>query len=179
MNDEDFHAFRSNPDIDLVSPNDIMLFCIPLASCNFLFLVWLLEQSLLGDRSHRLLSAAQAAKMAVVYSQYTSLYVLTNVVSCSLTGTCRGSQIPAMDMNQHPTSTPHWMTSNHLMFPWSQWVSCELQSEFRSFSLNCLQVNWQHYRTSSVSQVKICTFLELLCKTKFSTPLDSWSRLGH
>ncbi|XP_073331751.1 alpha-protein kinase 1 [Pagrus major] len=58
MNDEDFHAFRSNPDIDL---------------------------SLLGDRSHRLLSAAQAAKIAVVYSQYTSLYVLTNVAT---QGTC-------------------------------------------------------------------------------------------
>ncbi|TDG99914.1 hypothetical protein EPR50_G00199280 [Perca flavescens] len=58
MNDEDFHAFRTNPDIDL---------------------------SLLGDRSHRLLSAAHAAKMAVVYSQYTSLYVLTNVVT---QGTC-------------------------------------------------------------------------------------------
>ncbi|XP_041821501.1 alpha-protein kinase 1 isoform X2 [Chelmon rostratus] len=57
MNDEDFHAFRTNPDIDL---------------------------SLLGD-SHRLLSAGQAAKMAVVYSQYTSLYVLTNVVT---QGTC-------------------------------------------------------------------------------------------
>ncbi|XP_032400661.1 alpha-protein kinase 1 [Etheostoma spectabile] len=58
MNEEDFHAFRTNPDIDL---------------------------SLLGDRSHRLLSAAQAAKMAVVYSQYTSLYVLTNVAT---QGTC-------------------------------------------------------------------------------------------
>ncbi|XP_070785829.1 alpha-protein kinase 1 [Enoplosus armatus] len=58
MNDDDFHAFRTNPDIDL---------------------------SLLGDRSHRLLSAAQAAKMAVVYSQYTSLYVLTNVAT---QGTC-------------------------------------------------------------------------------------------
>lgn len=42
--------------------------------------VTLLAQSLLGDRSHRLLSAAQAAKMAVVYSRYTSLYVLTNAV---------------------------------------------------------------------------------------------------
>lgn len=42
--------------------------------------VTLLAQSLLGDRSHRLLSAARAAKMAVVYSQYTSLYVLTNAV---------------------------------------------------------------------------------------------------
>ncbi|XP_041635383.1 alpha-protein kinase 1 [Cheilinus undulatus] len=58
MNDEDFHSFKTNPDIDL---------------------------SLLGDRSHRLLSAAQAAKMAVVYSQYTSLYVLTNVAT---QGTC-------------------------------------------------------------------------------------------
>ncbi|KAM7377594.1 hypothetical protein PAMA_014074 [Pampus argenteus] len=59
MNDEDFHAFRTNADIDL--------------------------QFLLGDRSHRLLSAAEAAKMAVVYSQYTSLYVLTNVTT---QGTC-------------------------------------------------------------------------------------------
>ncbi|KAM6959751.1 alpha-protein kinase 1 [Tautogolabrus adspersus] len=58
MNDEDFHTFRKHPDIDL---------------------------SLLGDRSHRLLSAAQAAKMAVVYSQYASLYVLTNVAT---QGTC-------------------------------------------------------------------------------------------
>ncbi|XP_074555362.1 alpha-protein kinase 1 [Halichoeres trimaculatus] len=59
MNDEDFNTFRKNPDIDL--------------------------RSLLGDVSHRLLSAAQAAKMAVVYSQYTSLYVLTNVAT---QGTC-------------------------------------------------------------------------------------------
>ncbi|XP_077355071.1 alpha-protein kinase 1 isoform X2 [Festucalex cinctus] len=58
MNDEDFHAFRTTPDIDL---------------------------SLLGDTTHRLLSAAKAAKMAVVYSQYTSLYVLTNVTA---QGTC-------------------------------------------------------------------------------------------
>lgn len=58
MNNEDFSAFKANPDIDL---------------------------SLLGERSHPLLSAAQAAKMAVVYSQYTSLYVLTNVVA---QGTC-------------------------------------------------------------------------------------------
>ncbi|XP_059210420.1 alpha-protein kinase 1, partial [Centropristis striata] len=58
MNDEDFHTFRTHPDIDL---------------------------SLLGDRSHRLLSAAQAAQLAVVYSQYTSLYVLTNVTT---QGTC-------------------------------------------------------------------------------------------
>ncbi|XP_041841360.1 alpha-protein kinase 1 [Melanotaenia boesemani] len=59
MNDEDFHAFRTNSDIDF--------------------------PSLLGDGSHRLLSAAQAAKMAVIYSQYTSLYVLTNVTT---QGTC-------------------------------------------------------------------------------------------
>ncbi|KAI4808163.1 hypothetical protein KUCAC02_000230 [Chaenocephalus aceratus] len=58
MNEQDFNAFRTSPDIDL---------------------------SFLGDRSHRLLSAAQAAKMAVVYSQYTSLYVLTNVAT---QGTC-------------------------------------------------------------------------------------------
>uniref|UniRef100_A0A667YMU2 Alpha-type protein kinase domain-containing protein n=1 Tax=Myripristis murdjan TaxID=586833 RepID=A0A667YMU2_9TELE len=58
MNDEDYHAFRTNPDVDL---------------------------SALGDRSHRLLSAAEAAKMAVVYSQYTSLFVLTHVAT---QGTC-------------------------------------------------------------------------------------------
>uniref|UniRef100_A0A669EDY1 Alpha kinase 1 n=1 Tax=Oreochromis niloticus TaxID=8128 RepID=A0A669EDY1_ORENI len=43
------------------------------------------HSTLLGDGNHRLLSAAQAAKMAVVYSQYTSLYVLTNVTT---QGTC-------------------------------------------------------------------------------------------
>ncbi|KAM4714307.1 alpha-protein kinase 1 isoform 1-T3 [Anableps anableps] len=60
MNDEDFHALKTNPDIDFAS--------------------------LLGNSgSHRLLSAAQAAKMAVVYSQYASLYVLTNVTA---QGTC-------------------------------------------------------------------------------------------
>ncbi|KAJ3585405.1 hypothetical protein NHX12_014124 [Muraenolepis orangiensis] len=59
MNDEDFEALQKNPDIDL---------------------------SLLGDhRRHRLLAAAEAAKMAVVFSQYASLYVLTNVVA---QGTC-------------------------------------------------------------------------------------------
>ncbi|XP_053715662.1 alpha-protein kinase 1 [Synchiropus splendidus] len=58
MNNQDFQAFKSIPDIDL---------------------------SLLGDGGHRLLSAAEAAKLAVVYSQYTSLYVLTNVTS---QGTC-------------------------------------------------------------------------------------------
>ncbi|XP_061921331.1 alpha-protein kinase 1 isoform X1 [Entelurus aequoreus] len=58
MSDEDFTAFKANRHNDL---------------------------SLLGDASHRLLSAAEAAKMAVVYSQYTSLYVLTNVTT---QGTC-------------------------------------------------------------------------------------------
>ncbi|XP_007555909.1 alpha-protein kinase 1 isoform X1 [Poecilia formosa] len=56
MSDEDFHSFKTNPDIDF--------------------------PSLLGNPgSHRLLLAAQAAKMAVVYSQYASLYVLTNVTA--------------------------------------------------------------------------------------------------
>ncbi|KAM6909501.1 alpha-protein kinase 1 [Xenentodon cancila] len=59
MNDQDFHAFRTNPDIDFAS--------------------------LFRDVRNRLLSAAQAARMAVVYSQYTSLYVLTNVTA---QGTC-------------------------------------------------------------------------------------------
>ncbi|XP_049604304.1 alpha-protein kinase 1 isoform X4 [Syngnathus scovelli] len=58
MNDKDFHAFKTTPDMDF---------------------------SLLGDASHRLLSAAKAAKMAVAYSQYTSLYVLTNATA---QGTC-------------------------------------------------------------------------------------------
>uniref|UniRef100_A0A674EAS9 Alpha kinase 1 n=1 Tax=Salmo trutta TaxID=8032 RepID=A0A674EAS9_SALTR len=58
MNDGDFHAFKTNPGIDL---------CF------------------LENDGHRLLSAAEAAKMAVVYSQYASLYVLTNVVT---QGTC-------------------------------------------------------------------------------------------
>jgi hypothetical protein len=38
------------------------------------------QQSLLGAGVHRLLAAAEAARLAVVYSQYASLYVLTNVV---------------------------------------------------------------------------------------------------
>lgn len=58
MNDGDFHAFKTNPGIDL---------CF------------------LENDGHRLLLAAEAAKMAVVYSQYASLYVLTNVVT---QGTC-------------------------------------------------------------------------------------------
>ncbi|XP_054592314.1 alpha-protein kinase 1 isoform X2 [Nothobranchius furzeri] len=59
MNDGDFHTFRTNPVIDM--------------------------KSLLGNTSHRLLSAAHAAKMAVVCGQYTPLYVLTNATS---QGTC-------------------------------------------------------------------------------------------
>ncbi|XP_036066874.1 alpha-protein kinase 1 isoform X2 [Oryzias melastigma] len=59
MNDEDFHSFRTNPDIRF--------------------------ERILGDESQRLLSAALAAKMAVISSQYTSLYVLTNVTA---QGTC-------------------------------------------------------------------------------------------
>ncbi|XP_054914542.1 alpha-protein kinase 1 [Poeciliopsis prolifica] len=74
MSDEDFHAFKTGPDIHF--------------------------SSLLGNAgSHRLLSAAQAAKMAVVYSQYASLYVLTNVtahgtslLSYSFSLTCPPSQ---------------------------------------------------------------------------------------
>ncbi|KAL1272125.1 hypothetical protein QQF64_031141 [Cirrhinus molitorella] len=54
MNDTDFAALQKKPHIDL---------------------------SFLGESRHRLLSAARAAKMAVVFSQYGSLYVLTNVVA--------------------------------------------------------------------------------------------------
>ncbi|KAF4111709.1 alpha-protein kinase 1 [Onychostoma macrolepis] len=54
MNDRDFAALQKKPHIDL---------------------------SYLGESRHRLLSAARAAKMAVVFSQYGSLYVLTNVVA--------------------------------------------------------------------------------------------------
>lgn len=59
MSDTDFKAFKSSQDIDL---------------------------SFLGDNGgRRLLCAAVAAKLAVVYSQYDSLYVLTNAV---IQGTC-------------------------------------------------------------------------------------------
>ncbi|XP_056620259.1 alpha-protein kinase 1 isoform X1 [Triplophysa dalaica] len=59
MNDQDFDTLRKKTHIDF---------------------------SLLGEHHHhRLLSAARAAQMAVVYSQYGSLYVLTNVVA---QGTC-------------------------------------------------------------------------------------------
>ncbi|KAJ8246858.1 hypothetical protein GJAV_G00256150 [Gymnothorax javanicus] len=53
MNDADFQAFITGQHMDL---------------------------HLLKERSHRLLAAAEAAKMAAVYSQYDPLYVLTNVV---------------------------------------------------------------------------------------------------
>ncbi|XP_067117353.1 alpha-protein kinase 1 isoform X2 [Osmerus mordax] len=58
MSDTDFKALKSNPNIDL---------------------------GFFPDTGHRLLCAAEAAKHAVIYSQYTSLYVLTNVVTH---GTC-------------------------------------------------------------------------------------------
>ncbi|XP_067303777.1 alpha-protein kinase 1 isoform X2 [Pseudorasbora parva] len=58
MTDRDFAALQEQPHIDL---------------------------SFLGETRHRLLSAARAAKMAAVFSQYGSLYVLTNVVA---QGTC-------------------------------------------------------------------------------------------
>lgn len=48
---------------------------------NKSFMSLCLEQSFLGDFNHRLLCAAQAAKMAAVYSQFCSLYVLTHMVS--------------------------------------------------------------------------------------------------
>lgn len=48
----------------------------------FLF-VCLFHQTLLQESSHRLLSAAEACKLAAVYSQYTPLFVLTAVVSIS------------------------------------------------------------------------------------------------
>ncbi|KAI5607353.1 alpha-protein kinase 1 [Silurus asotus] len=59
MNDKDFATFQKKPNINL--------------------------QGFLGDCSHRLLCAAQAAKMAAVYSQFSSLYVLTHMVT---QGTC-------------------------------------------------------------------------------------------
>ncbi|XP_036403574.1 alpha-protein kinase 1 [Megalops cyprinoides] len=58
MNDDDFRVFTTSPHIDL----------------------WFLR-----EKGHRLLSAAEAAKLAVVYGQYASLYVLTHVVT---QGTC-------------------------------------------------------------------------------------------
>ncbi|XP_036439099.1 alpha-protein kinase 1 [Colossoma macropomum] len=58
MNDKDFATFQMRPHINL---------------------------GFLGDCRHRLLCAAQAAKMAVIYSQFGSLYVLTHMVT---QGTC-------------------------------------------------------------------------------------------
>ncbi|NXP16659.1 ALPK1 kinase, partial [Scytalopus superciliaris] len=52
MNEQDYARFRANADIDL---------------------------SLLQESSHRLLSAAEACKLAAAYSQYTPLFVLTAV----------------------------------------------------------------------------------------------------
>lgn len=46
-------------------------------------LFFLFHQSLLRELSHRLLSAAEACKLAAAYSQYTPLFVLTAVVSIS------------------------------------------------------------------------------------------------
>ncbi|KAK1792759.1 hypothetical protein P4O66_012680 [Electrophorus voltai] len=58
MNNKEFTTFQKRPHINL---------------------------GFLGDCSHRLLCAAQAAKLAIVYSQYESLYVLTHMVT---QGTC-------------------------------------------------------------------------------------------
>ncbi|XP_069487081.1 alpha-protein kinase 1 [Ambystoma mexicanum] len=58
MSDEDYQKFKSNPQIDL---------------------------SLLNEFDHRLLSAAEACKLAAVYSLYTPLFVLTSV---NIRGTC-------------------------------------------------------------------------------------------
>ncbi|XP_053336110.1 alpha-protein kinase 1 [Clarias gariepinus] len=58
MNEKDFATFQKKPHINL---------------------------SYLGDCSHRLLCAAQAAKMAAVYSQFSSLFALTHMVA---QGTC-------------------------------------------------------------------------------------------
>ncbi|XP_077444150.1 alpha-protein kinase 1 [Stigmatopora argus] len=77
MNDEDFRAFQTNPDVDLF---------------------------LLGETSHRLLCAAKAAQMAVVYSQYTPLYVLTNVTA---QGTCLLSY--SFSVACHPKKRPEFL----------------------------------------------------------------------
>ncbi|XP_076866648.1 alpha-protein kinase 1 [Brachyhypopomus gauderio] len=58
MNNKEFATFQKRPHINL---------------------------GFLGDCSHRLLCAAQAAKLAIVYSQYETLYVLTHMVT---QGTC-------------------------------------------------------------------------------------------
>src|SRR4029434_10549632 len=71
------------------------------------------SQAFLGKIQHRLLSAAEAAKMAVIYSQYASLYVLTNVVSfSSLTLDYSGGDSIdrpiCMHMNWWPAGTDLW-----------------------------------------------------------------------
>ncbi|KGL95881.1 Alpha-protein kinase 1, partial [Charadrius vociferus] len=58
MNEKDYVRFKTNAEIDL---------------------------SLLGEFSHRLLSAAEACKLAAAYSQYTPLFVLTAV---NIRGVC-------------------------------------------------------------------------------------------
>ncbi|XP_067153725.1 alpha-protein kinase 1 [Apteryx mantelli] len=58
MNEKDYVRFKTNAEIDL---------------------------RLLGEFSHRLLSAAEACKLAAAYSQYTPLFVLTAV---NIRGTC-------------------------------------------------------------------------------------------
>lgn len=58
-------------------------------------LVFFFHQNLLQEFSHRLLSAAEACKLAAAYSQYTPLFVLTAVVSVtppSGSGICSGEE---------------------------------------------------------------------------------------
>ncbi|XP_017574765.1 alpha-protein kinase 1 [Pygocentrus nattereri] len=78
MNDEDFATFQTRPHINL---------------------------GFLGDCRHRLLCAAQAAKMAVVYSQFGSLYVLTHMVT---QGTCLLSY--SFSKNCPAAEKPHYLT---------------------------------------------------------------------
>ncbi|KAL0970408.1 hypothetical protein UPYG_G00241600 [Umbra pygmaea] len=72
MNDTDFEAFMKTLDIDSTTEQ---------SHCMSLHV----KQCFLGDSRNRLLSAAEAAKMSVVYSQYVRLYVLTSAVT---QGTC-------------------------------------------------------------------------------------------
>ncbi|MBN3310756.1 ALPK1 kinase, partial [Amia calva] len=58
MNDTEYEALKTSPHVDL---------------------------SFMKEQGHRLLSAAEAAKLAVIYSQFAALYVLTNAVT---QGTC-------------------------------------------------------------------------------------------
>lgn len=60
-----------------------------------MFGVFFFHQSLLQEFNHRLLSAAEACKLAAAYSQYTPLFVLTAVVSVappSGSGICAGEE---------------------------------------------------------------------------------------